>query len=82
MPTSASTVPASAPTLSHLAVLAAQRVDARALAADADARGWSTGADRHRRLAERLDALIAPGPGRMTRQRIRQVEQANFHPVR
>jgi len=44
---------------SHLAVLAAQRVDARALAADADARGWSTGADRHRRLAERLDALIA-----------------------
>jgi len=28
-------------------------------AADADARGWSTGADRHRRLAERLDALIA-----------------------
>jgi hypothetical protein len=44
---------------SHLAVLAAQRVDARALAADADALGWSTGADRHRRLAERLDALIA-----------------------
>jgi hypothetical protein len=44
---------------SHLAVLAAQRVDARALAADADARGWSTGADRNRRLAERLDALIA-----------------------
>jgi hypothetical protein len=43
----------------HLAVLAAQRVDARALAAGADARGWSTGADRHRRLAERLDALIA-----------------------
>ncbi len=38
---------------------AAQRVDARALAADAGARGWSTGADRHRRLAERLDALIA-----------------------
>lgn len=44
---------------SHLAVLAAQRVDARALAAGADARGWSTEADRHRRLAERLDALIA-----------------------
>jgi hypothetical protein len=43
----------------HLAVLAAQRVDARALAADADARGWSTEADRHCRLAERLDALIA-----------------------
>lgn len=44
---------------SRLAVLAAQRVDARALAADADARGWSTGVDRHRGLAERLDALIA-----------------------
>ncbi len=44
---------------SHLAVLAAQRVDARARAADADARGWNTGADRHRRLVERLDALIA-----------------------
>lgn len=43
---------------SHLAVLAAQRVDARALAADAAARGWSAEADRHRLLAERLDALI------------------------
>ena len=66
---------------SHLAVLAAQRVDARALAAGADARGWSTEADRHRRLAERLDAPHRPGPGRMTRRRIRQVEQANLHPV-
>jgi integrase len=44
---------------SHLAVLSAQRVDARALAADAAARGWDSEADRHRRLAERLDALIA-----------------------
>jgi integrase len=43
---------------SHLAVLSAQRVDARALAADAAARGWGSEADRHRRLAERLDALI------------------------
>jgi integrase len=43
---------------SHLAVLAAQRVDAQALAADAAARGWATEADRHRRLAERLGALI------------------------
>ena len=44
---------------SHLAVLAAQRVDAEALAADAAARGWAGEADRHRRLAGRLDALIA-----------------------
>jgi hypothetical protein len=35
--------------------LAAQRVDAEALAADADARGWGSEADRHRAL----DALIA-----------------------
>ena len=41
------------------AVLAAQRVDAQALAADADARGWGDEADRHRRLVARLDALIA-----------------------
>jgi integrase len=44
---------------SHLAILAAQRTDARALAADAAARGWTTEADRHRRLIERLDALIS-----------------------
>jgi hypothetical protein len=43
---------------SHLAVLAAQRVDAETLAADAAARGWAAEADRHRRLAERLDTLI------------------------
>jgi integrase len=41
------------------AVLAAQRVDAEALAADAEARGWGEEADRHRRLVARLDALIA-----------------------
>jgi integrase len=44
---------------SHLAVLAAQRVDGRALAADAAARGWTAEADRHRRLVERLDTLIS-----------------------
>jgi len=44
---------------SHLAVLSAQRIDARALADDAAARGWDSEADRHRRLAERLDTLIA-----------------------
>jgi integrase len=42
----------------HLPVLAAQRVDAAALAADAEARGWIPEADRHRRLIARLDALI------------------------
>jgi hypothetical protein len=41
------------------AVLAAQRIDAEALAADAEARGWGDEADRHRRLIARLDALIA-----------------------
>jgi hypothetical protein len=44
---------------SYLPVLAAQRLDAGALAADAEARGWITEADRHRRLLARLDALIA-----------------------
>jgi integrase len=43
---------------SHLAVLAAQRVDAEALAADAAARGWAAEATRHRLLAERLGAII------------------------
>jgi integrase len=44
---------------SHLVVLAAQRVDAQALAADAAARGWGGEAERHRKLIARLDALIA-----------------------
>ena len=44
---------------SHLGVLAAQRVDADALAADAAARGWGAEADRHRKLVARLDTLIA-----------------------
>jgi integrase len=42
-----------------LPVLAAQRADAEALAADADARGWTSEAARHRELVDRLDALMA-----------------------
>ena len=41
-----------------VSVLAAQRVDAEALAQDAEARGWIEEADRHRRLIARLDALL------------------------
>ena len=41
-----------------VSVLAAQRVDAEALAADAEARGWIDEAQRHRRLIARLDALL------------------------
>ena len=41
------------------AVLAAQRVDTEALIADAQTRGWIDEADRHRRLLDRLDTLIA-----------------------
>ena len=44
---------------SYLPILAAQRVDAVALAADAEAKGWISEADRHRRLMARLDALMA-----------------------
>jgi integrase len=40
---------------SFLAVLGAQRVDAEALAADAEARGWAEEAERHRRLVERIE---------------------------
>jgi len=42
-----------------IAVLAAQRVDTQTLAADAEARGWIDEADRHHRLLDRLDTLIA-----------------------
>ncbi|UXA11639.1 site-specific integrase [Mycobacterium sp. SMC-8] len=42
----------------HLAVLAAQRIDAHDLAVDAEKRGWINEADRHRKLVSRLDALI------------------------
>jgi integrase len=41
-----------------LPILAAQRADAAALAADADARGWGQEATRHRRLVERLDLIM------------------------
>jgi hypothetical protein len=43
----------------HLGVLAAQRLDAQVLAADAEQRGWIDEADRHRKLIARLDTLIA-----------------------
>ncbi len=42
-----------------VSVLAAQRVDAEALAADAEARGWIDEAQRHRRLIARLDSLLS-----------------------
>jgi len=42
-----------------LDVIDAQRADAEALAADAQARGWADEAARHRRLVERLDMLMA-----------------------
>jgi integrase len=41
-----------------VSVLSAQRTDAEALAADAEARGWIDEADRHRRLVARLDILL------------------------
>lgn len=44
---------------SSLPILAAQRVDAEALAHDAEQRGWITEAERHHQLIARLDALIA-----------------------
>jgi integrase len=42
-----------------LAIIGAQRADAEALAVDAEARGWGEEAQRHRRLLERLDLLMA-----------------------
>src|SRR5215207_10159889 len=42
---------------SSLPILAAQRVDAEALARDAEERGWIDEAERHHRLIARLDAL-------------------------
>jgi integrase len=42
-----------------LAVLSAQRADARQLAHDAERRGWNDEADRHLALIDRLDKLIA-----------------------
>ncbi|WP_210718591.1 tyrosine-type recombinase/integrase [Amycolatopsis acididurans] len=43
---------------SSLPILAAQRVDAEALAHDAEQRGWIAEAERHQRLIARLDTLI------------------------
>ncbi|MBB5152853.1 tyrosine-type recombinase/integrase [Saccharopolyspora phatthalungensis] len=43
---------------SSLPILAAQRVDAEALARDAEQRGWIAEAQRHQRLIARLDILI------------------------
>jgi hypothetical protein len=43
----------------HLGILAAQRLDAQDLVADAEQRGWFNEADRHLKLIARLDALIA-----------------------
>ncbi|MGH3939006.1 MAG: tyrosine-type recombinase/integrase [Pseudonocardiaceae bacterium] len=43
---------------SSLPVLAAQRIDAEALARDAEQRGWIAEAERHQRLITRLDTLI------------------------
>jgi len=43
---------------SFLPILAAQRTDAEALAADAEKRGWGEEVARHRRLVARLDALM------------------------
>jgi hypothetical protein len=40
-------------------ILATQRADTEALAADAQARGWGDEAARHHRLIERLDRLMA-----------------------
>jgi len=40
-------------------ILATQRADTEALAADAEARGWGDEAARHRHLIERLDRLMA-----------------------
>ena len=47
---------------SSLPILAAQRVDAQALARDAEQRGWISEAERHHRLIARLDALISDNP--------------------
>jgi integrase len=40
-------------------VLTAQRADAQLLARDAEARGWTSEAERHRKLIDRLDALTS-----------------------
>ena len=42
----------------YLPVLIAQRADAQTLADDAEARGWGSEVERHRRLIARLDTHI------------------------
>lgn len=44
-----------------LPILAAQRIDAQALAKDAEQRGWITEAERHQRLIAQLNTLIDQG---------------------
>jgi hypothetical protein len=53
------TCPMFVTTPEFLPVLAAQRLDAEALARDAQARGWISEAERHRQLIARLDAVIS-----------------------
>ena len=48
---------------SSLPILATQRIDAEALAADAEARGWGEEASRHRRLVDRIDLLMQKAQG-------------------
>jgi hypothetical protein len=43
----------------YLPVLAAQKADAEQLVRDAEARGWISEADRHRKLIARLDDHIS-----------------------
>src|SRR5258705_14023272 len=43
----------------YLPVLAAQRADTETLARDAEPRGWTGEAQRHRRIIARLDAHIS-----------------------
>jgi len=45
--------------IGYLPVLASQRADTETLARDAEARGWTGEAQRHRRLIERLDTHIS-----------------------
>ena len=47
---------------SSLPILAAQRIDAEALAQDAENRGWISEAKRHQQLIARLDTLIHEAP--------------------
>jgi len=50
--------------VTFLPILAAQRADAKALAADAKARGWGEEAARHQRLVQRLDLIMGHAQAR------------------